>query len=174
MSVPDADAAERTAWMGTWLVAKTRGRWEYVSRIDDVRAAVVLAVDDGNILLVDQYRVPLGKRCLELPAGLVDAGETVEAAAARELEEETGYRPARVTAIGDFVSSPGMISESFTLVRAEGLSRVSDGVGIDDEGIAVNRVPLGDVASYVAERRAEGMAIDAKLLLLLGGGMLIA
>ncbi len=177
---PDADALEETAWTGNWIVAKRRGRWEYVSRVGGVRAAVVLAIDDApfdeaqdrHVLLVDQYRVPLGRRCLELPAGLVDAGETVEAAAARELEEETGYRPARVTTIGEFVSSPGMVSESFTLVRAEGLARVSDGGGVDGEGIAVHRVPLSEIATYVAARRDEGMAIDVKLLMLLGGGLL--
>ncbi|MES2336772.1 MAG: NUDIX hydrolase [Pseudomonadota bacterium] len=172
MSVPDADAAEEIAWAGRWIVAKTRGRWEYVSRVGGVRAAVVLAVDDGHVLLVDQYRVPLGRRCLELPAGLVDAGETVEAAGARELEEETGYRADNVTSLGEFVSSPGMVSESFSLVRARGLTRVSAGGGIDGEGITVHRVPLTGIADYVAARRADGMAIDVKLLMLLGGGLI--
>jgi ADP-ribose pyrophosphatase len=172
VSVPDADAAEEVAWAGKWLVAKTRGRWEYVARVGGVRAAVILAVDDGHVLLVDQYRVPLGRRCLELPAGLVDAGETVEIAGARELEEETGYRTDRVTSLGEFYSSPGMVSECFTLVRADGLARVSDGGGIDDEGITVHRVPLSDIAAYVAARRAEGMAIDVKLLMLLGADIL--
>lgn len=172
MRPPDADAPEETAWAGQWIVAKRRGRWEYVSRVGGVRAAVVVAIGAGHVLLVDQYRVPLGRRCLELPAGLVDAGESVEQAAARELEEETGYRPATVTDIGEFVSSPGMVSESFTLVRAGGLVRVSDGGGIDGEGITVHRVPLPEIAAYVAARRGEGMAIDVKLLLLLGGGMI--
>ena len=172
MSVPDADAAETIAWAGKWLVAKTRGRWEYVARASGVRAAVVLAVDDGHVLLVDQYRVPLSRRCLELPAGLVDPGETVEGAAARELLEETGYRADRVTSLGEFCSSPGMVSESFTLIRADGLTRVSDGGGIDGEGITVHRVPVSDIADYVAARRAEGLAIDVKLLMLIGGGML--
>lgn len=172
---PDADAPEETVWAGRFLVAKTRGRWEYVGRTGGVRAAVILAVDDGHVILVDQYRVPLGRRCLELPAGLVgdgDAGESVETAAARELEEETGYRAGGVTAIGEFCSSPGMVSESFTLVRAERLNRVGAGGGVDGEDIVVHRVALDGVEAYVAARRAEGMAIDVKLLLLLGGGLL--
>ncbi|MBM3927071.1 MAG: NUDIX hydrolase [Sphingomonadales bacterium] len=172
MSVPDADAVEETVWEGRWLVAKRRGRWEYVGRAGARGAAVILAVDDDHVLLVEQYRVPLGRSCLELPAGLVDDGEDVEATAARELEEETGYRPARISRIGDFHSSPGMVSECFTLVRAEGLERVSDGGGEPGEGITVHRVPLTGIADYVAARRAEGLAIDVKLLTLLGPGIL--
>ncbi|WP_326525647.1 NUDIX hydrolase [Sphingomonas sp.] len=172
MSVPDADAVEETVWQGKWLVGRKRGRWEYVGRVGGTRAAVIVAIDGDHVLLVDQYRVPLGRRCLELPAGLVDAGETVAGAAARELEEETGYRPARVTEIGEFASSPGMVSETFTLVRAEGLERVSNGGGEADEGITVHRVPLPEIPAYVAARRGEGMMIDVKLLMLLAGDIL--
>ncbi|MCP4637202.1 MAG: NUDIX hydrolase, partial [Methyloversatilis sp.] len=67
-----SDAPEEVAWQGKWITAKRRGKWEYVSRARGIRAAVIVAIDaDGHVLLVDQYRVPLGKRCLELPAGLV-------------------------------------------------------------------------------------------------------
>lgn len=176
MSVTDADAVEETVWQGRFLSMKKRGRWEYVGRVGGIRAAVILAIDDdGCVILVDQYRVPLGCRCLELPAGLVgdeDSGESVELAAVRELEEETGYRAASVEAIGDFYSSPGMVSECFTLVRATGLERAGDGGGTADEGIIVNRVPLAEVPAYVAARRAEGMAIDVKILMLLASALL--
>lgn len=164
-----------TMWQGRYIVARREGRWEYVSRARDIEAAVILAIDDGHVLLVDQYRVPLKAKCLELPAGLVgddSAGEAVETAAIRELEEETGYRAARMTSLGRFFSSPGMVSESFTLLRAEGLEKVSDGGGVEGEGITVHRVPLADIAGYVAARRAEGFAIDVKLLLLLAGSIL--
>uniref|UniRef100_UPI0035CA7241 NUDIX hydrolase n=1 Tax=uncultured Sphingomonas sp. TaxID=158754 RepID=UPI0035CA7241 len=166
-----------TAWEGKWIKVLKDGVWEYVARTRGIQAAVILAVDDGAVILVEQYRVPLGQRCLELPAGLVgdeDAGESVHSSAARELEEETGYRPGAVESLGFFHSSPGMVSEGFTLVRATALERVSDGGGHADEDITVHRVPLGKIAAFVAAKRAAGVAIDVKLLLLLGGGMLAA
>ena len=136
-----------TMWEGRFIVARREGRWEYVGRTRNIHAAVILAVDDGDVLLVEQYRVPLKARCLELPAGLVgdEQDESLEAAAARELEEETGYRPAQVASLGRFASSPGMVSESFTLVRATGLERVGEGGGVAGEDIVVHRVARAGV-----------------------------
>jgi len=177
MSDSDIDAPEETRWQGRFIAAKTRGKWEYVGRTRGVRAAVILAVEDGHVLLVEQYRVPLGRVCLELPAGLIgdeSEAEDVETAATRELEEETGYRPAHIERLGDFASSPGMVSETFTLVRATGLTRTHDGGGVGGENITVHRVPLSDAPAFIASRRALGHAMDVKLLLLLGAGMLAA
>lgn len=175
MSVTDADALEETVWAGSFLEMKKRGRWEYVGRVGGIQAAVIIAIDAGDIILVEQYRVPLGRSCLELPAGLVGdetKGESVEASAARELEEETGFRPERVTALGTFYTSPGMVSECFTLVRAEGLTQVSAGGGTVDENITVHRVPLADLSPFVTAKRAAGIAIDVKLLAMLGPSLL--
>ena len=175
----DRDAPEDVMWEGRFIAAKRRGRWEYVSRTRGIQAAVIVAIDEDeegrHILLVEQYRVPLGRFCLELPAGLVgdDAeGEAAETAAIRELEEETGWRAARMTDLGCYYSSPGMVSESFTLLRAEDLTKVGEGGGTEHEDIAVHRVKLGDVADFVETRRREGAAIDVKLLLLLGSVLL--
>lgn len=167
-------------WEGKYIKVVKDGTWEYVSRARGIQAAVILAVDTGpdggaEVILVEQYRVPLGRRCLELPAGLVgdeEEGESVAASAARELEEETGYRAAAIEPLGSFHSSPGMVSEGFTLVRATGLERVGAGGGQGDEQITVLRVPLGEIAAFVAAKRGAGVAIDVKLLLLLGAGML--
>jgi len=164
-----------TVWEGKYIVAKKQGTWEYVARARGIQAAVILAVDEGAVLLVEQYRVPLGQRSLELPAGLVgdeEDGESAETSAARELEEETGYRPAQVETIGYFYSSPGMVSEGFTLVRATGLTKVSDGGGDSDEDITVHRVPLSGIVDFVAAKRAEGVAIDVRMLLLLSPSIL--
>jgi ADP-ribose pyrophosphatase len=171
----DADAPEETVWQGRFIAAKTRGKWEYVSRARGIHAAVIVAIDAGHVLLVEQYRVPLGRNCLELPAGLVGdetEGEAADAAAIRELEEETGYRAARMTELGLFHSSPGLASEGFTLLRAEGLEKVGPGGGVEGEDIIVHRVALAELPAFVAAKRAEGCAMDVKLLLLLAGEML--
>lgn len=110
-----------------------------------------------------------------MPAGLVGdetEGEDIAVAAIRELEEETGYRAASMVLLGEFYSSPGMVSEGFTLLRAEGLQRVGGGGGVAGEDIAVHKVPRGEVANFVEAKRAEGVAIDVKLLLLLAGHLL--
>jgi ADP-ribose pyrophosphatase len=162
---------EEVVWQGRFITAKRRGKWEYVSRARGIKAAVILAVEDGHVLLVEQYRVPLGANCIELPAGLIgdhDVGEDVLTSAARELEEETGYRAENLEIIGEFFSSPGMVSESFTLVRASALTKVSDGGGVEGEDITVHRVALADVPDFVQQKRAEGCVVDVKLLMLPG------
>jgi ADP-ribose pyrophosphatase len=167
---------EQIVWQGRFLTTKVRGKWEYVARARGIRAAVILAIDDDNhVLLVEQYRVPLGRPCIELPAGLIGdhhVGEDDTTAAARELEEETGYRAGRMETLGEFWSSPGMVSESFTLMRAHELRQIGPGGGLDSEDITVHRVALDNIAGFIAERRALGDAIDVKLLMLLGPGIL--
>ena len=162
--------AEEVVWSGKYIVAKRRGSWEYVGRARGIGAAVILAIEEEHVLLVEQWRVPLQAQCLELPAGLVGdetEGEDVATSAARELEEETGYRPDRIEIIGTFASSPGMVSETFTLVRAHGLTKVSDGGGVPGENITVHRVALAGVADFIAAKRDEGVVIDVKMLALL-------
>jgi ADP-ribose pyrophosphatase len=165
-----SEEQEEIVWQGRFIAAKRTGKWEYVSRTRSVTAAVILAVDHGGVILVEQYRVPLRARCLELPAGLVGdevEGEEIESAAIRELEEETGYRAERMVDLGRFYASPGMSSEYFTLLRAEGLTRVGEGGGVEGEDITVHRVPLSQLLEFVAAKRAQGLAMDSKLLLLL-------
>ncbi|QKG70350.1 NUDIX hydrolase [Erythrobacter mangrovi] len=177
MAVPDHDADEEIVWEGRYVVAKKRGRWEYVGRSRNIRAAVILAAEDAHVLLVEQFRVPLGRNCLELPAGLIgDDDETPDedalAAAGRELEEETGYRAAKLEDMGTFYSSPGMVSESFTLVRARKLTKIGDGGGTEGENITVHRVALDALPDFIAAKRNDGCGIDVRMLLLLGQGIL--
>lgn len=159
-------------WEGRFITAKREGKWEYVSRSRGIRAAVILAIDSDHILLVEQYRVPLGKNCIELPAGLVgdhdgNAKEDSAIAAIRELEEETGYRAETMKDCGEFYSSPGMVSESFSLFKADQLTKVSEGGGVEGENITVHRVALSELSAFIERKRSEGAGIDVKLLLLL-------
>ena len=179
MARPTDDTPIETRWEGRFITVKQQGAWEYVSRSRGIHAAVILAIDDAadgrHIILIEQYRVPLKVQCLELPAGLVGddtAGEASEVAAARELEEETGYRADHWRTVGEFFSSPGMVSESFTLLVATGLTKVGDGGGVDSEDIIVHRVPLAGIADFVAAKRAEGCGIDVRVAMLLAGGLL--
>ena len=179
MSRPAADTPIETRWEGRFITVKQQGTWEYVSRSRGIHAAVILAIDDApdgrHIILVEQYRVPMGMNCLELPAGLVGddtAGEAAELAAARELDEETGYAAAHWRNVGEFYSSPGMVSESFTLLVATGLTKIGEGGGVDSEDIIVHRVPLAGIEDFVAAKRAEGCGIDVRVAMLLVGGLL--
>ena len=178
----DADLPEEIQWEGRFITAKTRGRWEYVGRARGIRAAAIIALDedaDGTryVILVSQYRVPLGRFCLEIPAGLVgdddgSEGEAAIEAAARELEEETGYRAAQLEVLGEFYSSPGMVSEMFTLLKATKLTKVAEGGGLADENITVHRVPLDALADFVAQWREAGHGVDVRIAMLMTPGFL--
>jgi ADP-ribose pyrophosphatase len=168
--IEDADAPLETVWQGRYVTVEKRGRWEYATRTRSTNAVVILAEHDGKVILIEQYRVPVGGRCLELPAGLVgdeDPDASVEETAVKELEEETGFTAARIERLGDFYSSPGMLGESFTLVRAHGVRKVGDGGGTEHEDIAVHLVERSEVADFIGRKRDEGVAIDVKLLLFL-------
>jgi ADP-ribose pyrophosphatase len=157
-------------WEGKFVKALRRGKWEYASRARDIGAVVILAEHEQKIILVEQPRVAPDCRCIELPAGLVgdlDPEATVEATALKELLEETGYAAERVEQLGTFYSSPGMLSEGFTLVRAHGVSKVGEGGGDENEDIKVHLVSRADIPNFIEQKRAEGVGVDAKLLLLL-------
>lgn len=169
MNLDELPPAE-TMWEGKFVRAMRRGRWEYASRANDIRAVVILAEYDGKIILIDQPRVALGCRCVELPAGLVgdlDPRATPESTAIQELEEETGFTATHVERLGDFFASPGMVSESFTLVRAHGVRRIGEGGGDENEDINVHLVTRAEIPNFLDQKRAEGFGVDVKLLLFL-------
>lgn len=169
MSDPDFDLPPETMWAGRFVKAVCKGKWEYAGRVGGIRAVVVLAEHEGRWILVEQPRAAVGGPCLELPAGLVGDhgdGATVEDTAVRELEEETGFTASHVERLGDYHASPGMLSESFTLVRAHGVRRIGEGGGVaGEEQITVHLVPKEELAGFVAARRAAGVAVDVKMLL---------
>jgi ADP-ribose pyrophosphatase len=167
VNLDDLPPAE-VMWAGKFVRAIRRGKWEYVSRTNNISAVVILAEFEGKVILIEQPRVPLGERCLELPAGLVgdtDPDATVAGTAIKELEEETGFTAERVERLGDFYSSPGILAEGFTLVRAHGVRKIGEGGGDENEDIIVHLVQRSDIPNFIEQKRAEGYGIDVKLLI---------
>jgi ADP-ribose pyrophosphatase len=155
-------------WAGKYVRALKRANWEYASRANDINAVVILAEYEGKVILIDQPRVAPDCRCVELPAGLVgdhDPDATPESTAIHELEEETGFTADYVERLGDFYASPGMLSESFTLVRAHGVRKIGEGGGDESEDINVHLVAREDIPDFVVQKRAEGFGVDVKLLI---------
>lgn len=158
-----------TLHTGRHLVLLKEGRWEYVRRTSNRGAVFVAALTDAReLILIEQYRVPLHARCIELPAGILGdehdhRDEAPEACAARELEEETGYRGTRFRQLTSGPVAGGMTSEILYLVAAEGLSRTGRGGGVDGEEITVHAVPLADVPGWLERRRAEGLLVEPRI-----------
>src|SRR5690242_14762862 len=165
----DAHAPVETLCQGRLLSLRKRGRWEYAERNNPGGAVLIVAVTpDDCVLFVEQCRVSILKRTIEMPAGLVgdlasQADESALLAAARELEEETGYRCGRVDFIHEGPSSSGMSTEMIAFVRAHDLVRVGDGGGDATENIVVHEVPRREAGAWLFARAAEGYSVDPKL-----------
>jgi ADP-ribose pyrophosphatase len=153
---------------GKFVRLLRRANWEYASRTNSINAVVILAEYEGKMILIDQPRVGPDCRCVELPAGLVgdhDPAATPEGTAVKELEEETGFTASHVERLGEFYASPGMLAESFTLVRAHGVRRIGEGGGDENEDINVHLVPRAEIPNFIEQKRAEGFGVDVKLLI---------
>jgi ADP-ribose pyrophosphatase len=153
-------------YKGKFLALVKEGRWEYCERVNATGAAIIAAVTPENkILFVEQLRIPVGLRTIELPAGIIgdepDASD--EAAAARELLEETGYQAAKVQALTTGPASSGLTSETVTLFLASDLKRVHAGGGVAHEEITVHEVPLSEVHQWLADRAKAGLLIEPKI-----------
>jgi len=152
---------------GTHLKLLADGHWEFAERTRASGGVVILAFTaNDELILVEQFRPPVQKSVISLPAGLTgDGGEIEEAAvsAIRELEEETGYRAERVHQLTVGPSSPGLTSEMMTFFRAEGVSKIDGAVLDPDEGITLHLVPMKNLHAWLREREAEGMLVDYKI-----------
>ena len=160
--------APHTVYEGRYQRMVVRGTWEYSERTHPGGlAAIVIAVTpEDKVLFVEQFRIPLQARTIEMPAGLVgdvDSGESIEQSAIRELEEETGWTAehAQVLMIGP--TSSGASSEKIAFVRASGLRKVGAGGGDPSEDITVHEVPRSAAAAWLAGKLGQGYELDAKL-----------
>ncbi|AVY65944.1 MULTISPECIES: NUDIX hydrolase [Xanthomonas translucens group] len=162
------DSPPRIVYEGKYQRMVVRGTWEYSERVHagGLAAIIVAVTPDDEVLFVEQFRVPLQARTIEMPAGLVgdiDAGESIELSAVRELEEETGWTAdhAEVLMIGP--TSSGASNEKVAFVRASGLHKVGDGGGDASEDITVHAVPRARAAAWLVQKMGEGYELDAKL-----------
>ena len=119
--------------------------------------AVVVIDENDKVLLVQQFRKPVEKELLEIPAGGIDPGEDPEEAVKRELREEIGHMPQKVQILGGFYSAPGYCTEYLYLYLATGLVP-SPLIAEDTEAIRVVRVPIQEIPELIAS----GRICDAK------------
>lgn len=163
--------ARQTLGEGKFLRLVRNGRWEFVERTNARGAVAVIAVTkDGRLVLTEQHRPAVGRRVIDLPAGLT--GDIVGAededhavAALRELEEETGFTAKRLKLVASCSSSPGLASEVITYFFAKGVTQVSDGGGVDHEQIDVHTPSLRTIKAWLSRQAGQGKLIDAKVYL---------
>lgn len=152
---------------GRFLELVTADGWEFVRRRNASAVVGIVAITPvGELLLVEQQRIPVGGPVIELPAGLVgdeQADEDILVAAARELVEETGWEPTTCRILSRGPSSAGLTSEISTLIHAHGLRQVSSGGGVAGEAITVHAVPVAAVPAWLAARARNGVLIDHKI-----------
>ena len=126
-------------------------------------AVVVVARTDDELVLVDQYRPPIREQCLELPAGIVEDGESYTEAGRRELREETGFEAAGVSLLEDFWCSTGVLKHRRGIVFAEGLEPVERDLD-DNEFLTVTTVPIEDALEVARSEPANDATIEGILL----------
>ena len=159
---------KQTLYEGEWLRLVRIDHWESCERTHGQGMAVIIiaVTPTDDVLFVEQYRVPLGARTIEMPAGLVGDDhdeDTLEAAARRELVEETGWQPGSVEVLLVGPTSAGMSNERIAFVRARDLRKVGDGGGVDNEDIVVHAVPRKQAPAWLMRKHAEGFELDLKL-----------
>ena len=157
----------QTRYLGRYLHLVERDGWEYVSRLHPV-VVMIACTDADELILVEQYRKPVDRRTIELPAGLVgdqhdQANESLATAANRELEEETGYTAGCMTEIMRCPTSAGMSNEVAVFLIAEQLEKVGPGGGDASEDITVHRVARSQVEHWLQQQYRSGLFIDPKI-----------
>ena len=125
---------------------------------------ILPVLEDGSLVLVEQFRYVVGVRLLEIPAGTIEEGESPEVCAARELLEETGYQAGRLTLLSSFYLAPGYSNEFMWLFKASDL-RAGEQKPMLDEAIEVKRVSLDEALRLVEEGRIRDVKTICALLL---------
>ncbi len=161
--------ARETLFETPWLMLQRIGRWDFVRRPHSDSCVGILAITpQREIILVEQFRIPVQARVIEIPAGIVGdeedhRAESLADTAARELLEETGYRAGTITKLLDTPTSAGMTSEFIHLFHATDLVREHAGGGVGGEEILVHHVPLAALRDWLRDQEAAGKTIDFKI-----------
>lgn len=166
----ESDSSDiKTLFSGRHLSLVARGHWEFATRQRATGVVGLVAVtDDRRMILAEQFRPPLGKRVVELPAGLAgdivgEESELLATAARRELLEETGYDAREVRLLTEGPSSAGLTDEMISFFLMTGLTKVAKGGGDASEDIVVHEVSLTAMPQWLEEQRAAGLGIDPKI-----------
>lgn len=164
-----ADASRTKLIGGRFIQIMKMGRWEYAQRTNAKAVIVIVAITEHDeVVFIEQFREPIGKRCVELPAGLVgdtpgDENEDLSEAVRRELMEETGFTADKVTFLAAGSSSAGLTDEVACVYLAEGLRKISEGGGVDGELIQLHLVPRNQIDDWLQHRRDEGLDVAMSL-----------
>lgn len=165
-----ADSNERKVlFEGKYIRLVSEKTWEYAERINCRGIVFVIAVtDDQKLVLCEQYRVPLARSIIEIPAGLVGdescmENETCEEAAKRELLEETGFEAGEVRFIAQGPGAAGSSSAILKFYRASKLKKIGKGGGDEMENITVHEAPLDDMDNWLMKMETKGLMIDPKV-----------
>jgi ADP-ribose pyrophosphatase len=156
-------------YAGKFIQMKSRNGWEYASRTKATGIVGIVAVtDDGELLLIEQFRPPVNQIVIEIPAGLAgdtasSEGEALLTAAKRELLEETGYTARRWKQLAVGVPSAGICDEVITLFLATGLKKVAEADGDGSEQIISHLVPVAKVEAFIKRQQRQGKTVDLKV-----------
>lgn len=160
---------EITLYESQWLGLYRKGHWDYARRPNSDACVGILAMTaEQEIILIQQYRIPVGKTVVEIPAGLVGdepefQGESLVETAGRELLEETGYRAGKVELLISSPTSAGMTPELTHLFYATQLVQESGGGGNASENITVYKIPLTELSQFLSDKQSEGLLVDFKI-----------
>ena len=168
MSQPHSAENHKIVWEGKYLRVRVSGSWEYAERPNAPAGVVIVALTPENeLLLTEQFRVPMGKNVIELPAGLSGdddyAGEHFIETAKRELREETGYEAGEWHELVKGPISAGLSNEIVIFYLGKNLRQIGAGGGHGSEKIHVHRVPFARVRTWLKQKEDHGIAIDPKV-----------
>jgi len=160
----------QTLYRGRFLEMVKTGRWEYVRRCNARAVICIITVTkDDELIFIEQFRPPVNRNVIEMPAGLVgdipgEEEEDLEKAARRELWEETGYEAEQFENLGEFATSAGMCDETVTMFLARDCIQTGTGGGDESESIIIHTILRREAVSWLEQRKNMGQLMDARVL----------